>query len=193
MSQGPGMLLRSGVMYYPADPDPSSICIEDIAHALSMLCRFNGHSKFHYSVAQHSVLVASFLPPELALLGLMHDAAEAYTGDMIQPIKCIVHDYSWVGLRSWEAIAKRFDLFSYGLSDDLQLPPAVKEADMRALVTEARDVMGVANVRDSEFWPDLDPSPTTIERMSTEEAKSSFLSCWKQYSSAPSLTSYSSS
>jgi len=68
-------------------PARESIHIEDIAHALSMLCRYGGHTPEHYSVAQHSCLVAQLLEPRLRIYGLLHDAAEAYLGDVVSPLK----------------------------------------------------------------------------------------------------------
>ena len=78
---------NSGRKFHFTDPQPEDICIEDIAVALSKLARFNGHTDVFYSVAEHSILVSYLVPPEHALSGLMHDAAEAYIGDMASPIK----------------------------------------------------------------------------------------------------------
>lgn len=84
------------------DPQPSSICIEDIAHALSMICRFNGHTDRFYSVAEHSVEVANRIDklisrnvyevhPDISKWAILHDAAEAYTGDVVAPLKWFPH------------------------------------------------------------------------------------------------------
>ena len=82
----------SGEKFYLFYPEKSKVCLVDIAHALSQLCRYNGHTSHFYSVAEHSIHVAQHLEdegfsPEIALAGLMHDAAEAYVGDIISPIK----------------------------------------------------------------------------------------------------------
>ena len=74
--------LFSGIVIDPFDPCPGLIRIADIAHALSMLCRFNGHCRHFYSVAEHSVRVAARCPKGLRLEGLLHDAVEAYLGDV---------------------------------------------------------------------------------------------------------------
>jgi len=77
----------SGHHFDPLHPDPDLICIEDIAHALSNICRYGGHADSFYSVAQHSHLMSTFCTPRLRRACLLHDAAEAYIGDMVRPIK----------------------------------------------------------------------------------------------------------
>ncbi|HQP24038.1 MAG TPA: hypothetical protein PLP16_02645, partial [Smithellaceae bacterium] len=79
----------SGIAFDLLDPKPEMILVEDIVHSLSLINRFNGAAKFPYSVAQHSLYVAGLLPPELKLQGLLHDAPEAYVGDMVSPLKKI--------------------------------------------------------------------------------------------------------
>ena len=81
----------TGRQFWPLEPDPGDVCIEDIAHHLSMICRFGGASWRFYSVAEHSVLVSY----KAGLNGLLHDAAEAYIGDMIRPLKRSVPVWEW--------------------------------------------------------------------------------------------------
>jgi hypothetical protein len=142
-ANGDWMVTASGVHAYPTDPEATEINIYDIAHALGRICRFGGHVKVpHYSVAQHSVLVSRIVPPELALTGLLHDAAEAYIGDVVKPFKRNLGVYAaggFVSLESlerkwWRRIAEKFG----ALRD---MPRQIKDADMRALWTERRDVM----------------------------------------------------
>lgn len=75
------------IKFYPQDPRPEEIDIIDIAHALSQIPRFTGHGDIFYSVAQHSLYVMQMCPPPFKLEGLLHDASEAYLGDMGRPLK----------------------------------------------------------------------------------------------------------
>ncbi len=131
---GHWMQTFSGRRYWPWNPHPKDVYIEDIAHALSLQCRFAGHPQEFYSVAQHSILVSQTVPPQHALWGLMHDAAEAYVGDLILPVKTGVHEYRRLENLNLNVIARHF-----GLS--MPIPPDVKRADVIVLATEARDVM----------------------------------------------------
>lgn len=79
--------------FYFSDPRADMVCLPDIAHALAHICRFNGHTKRFYSVAEHSVLVSYYVPLHRAAEGLFHDAAEAYYGDVVRPLKQAL----WVG------------------------------------------------------------------------------------------------
>ena len=103
--------------------------IYDIAHSLAMICRFNGHSRIVYSVAEHSVLVSTFCPPELALEGLLHDAAEAYLGDVPTPLKRQWPEYQAAERRAQSVITKCFGL-------PAEMSSAVNVADKRAIEIE---------------------------------------------------------
>ena len=113
-------------------PKADMIDIEDIAHALSMICRFNGHVSQYYSVAQHSVLVASACSDEFALYGLLHDASEAYIGDVISPTKPILRNYQDIEHNIMQVICKKFGI---DLTDECE--SHIKERDLRMLLTEA--------------------------------------------------------
>lgn len=127
------MQTYTGKVMDPIDPDPADICIEDIAHALSLQNRFGGHNRVFYSVARHSLWVARHCKPEHRLCGLMHDATEAYIGDMIRPLKLRIPQFAEIEDRLWKVIAIRFGL-------PLVIPAHVKQVDNWALMTERRDV-----------------------------------------------------
>lgn len=108
--------------------------LPDISHALSIINRFTGHSKVPYSVAQHSVMVSRITEPEYALWGLMHDASEAYLGDVATPLKNLLPGYRELEEHVQRTIARVFRL-------RWPMPPEVKEADVRALAAEKRDLI----------------------------------------------------
>ncbi len=133
--KGDWLQTYTGKQFWPLDPRKKDVCLEDIAHALSLLCRFGGHCREFYSVAQHSVLVAAHCPVGMRAQGLMHDATEAYLVDVPRPIKKHLGGYSDIERGLACVIGKRFGL---ELAD---LPAEVHEADNRALRTEQRDLM----------------------------------------------------
>lgn len=136
---GDWMQTATGKKFWPMDPREEEVCMEDIAHALSMICRYGGHTKVHYSVAQHSVLVSKWLEEqgESVLIqreGLMHDALEAYVNDMITPLKRYLPQFRELEDKVDAVIRRKFGL-------PIPVSPQVKHADMVILATEKRDVM----------------------------------------------------
>jgi 5'-deoxynucleotidase YfbR-like HD superfamily hydrolase len=123
----------TGRRFWPLDPRVEDVCIEDIAHALAHLCRFNGHVQAFYSVAQHSVLVAQHVAPEDALQGLLHDASEAYLCDLSRVVK---HDANLARYRFYEGRLQGLIYAKYGLP--LEEAAAVKAADTTLLQDEVR-------------------------------------------------------
>ena len=128
------ILTRTGMPFDLLAPTAEMVQPLDIAHALAHLCRFNGHTLQHYSVAEHSIRVAQLVPAEHQLAALLHDATEAYVGDMVRPLKQVLPGYQQIEQRVWKAICQRFDL-------DPVLPECVHQADMVMLATERRDLM----------------------------------------------------
>jgi hypothetical protein len=133
------MLTFSGVKFWPLDPRADEIRFTDICHALSQICRFGGQTRVFYSVGEHCVRVAHMLmvkhkSRELALWGLVHDAAEAYLGDVIRPLKTFFPAYKVVEEKVLKAITKKLEL-------PWPEPAEVKKADNVLLACEARDLM----------------------------------------------------
>lgn len=127
--------LYSGRLVDLLTPTPEVIDMGDIVHALSHLCRFNGHTSGFYSVAEHSVRVSRIVPARFALVALLHDATEAYLGDVVAPLKALLPHYVKLERKWWLAIAKRFNL-------PTEIPPEVKAADQEVCRAELRDLMG---------------------------------------------------
>jgi hypothetical protein len=127
----------SGQVINPLDPDPDCITIEDIAHALANVCRFTGHTRKFYSVAQHSVLCSRIVPPNDALEALLHDASEAYLSDVSRPIKRDPEFGTFYATH--EKRLERVIADKYGLEHPW--PAAVKWADDVLLRSEQRDLM----------------------------------------------------
>lgn len=93
------------------NPRPETVLIEDIAHALSQICRFTGHTSRFFSVAQHSVLVSNFVSKENALWGLLHDAPEAYVNDVSSPLKKLINgNYEVIHDHIMSIICQKFGL-----------------------------------------------------------------------------------
>lgn len=157
------------------DPDSLDIHIEDIAHALSNICRFGGHVRKFYSVAQHSVFVSFLVPPGDALHGLMHDAAEAYVGDVVRPLKTQLGGYAAIERQVMRAINKKFRLIE--LVPDPEREERIKFADETALATEARDMFLAPPAWLSDYPP---PNPKRIVPVSPDCARDAFLDRFKE-------------
>jgi hypothetical protein len=156
---------HTGRVVEPLRLQPSMIDLGDVAHSLALQCRYAGHTRWHFSIAQHSVLVAKHLPPELARWGMLHDATEAYLVDLPSPVKEHMADYQAFEKRAEEAVAERFGL-------QLPMPVPVKKADREALATERRDLLGPCE-RDWNLAEQ--PWPERIEKWTWELAESTFL------------------
>ena len=168
----PDILTSSGAYFNFLHPERSEISVPQIAAALSKICRFTGHTSEFYSVAQHSVYVSLIVPPEHAMWGLMHDAAEAFIGDVAKPLKMLLPDYQAIEKRVEWAVFK-----ALGLS--LPLPSSVKHADIRLLVTEQRDLMP-GHTSTGKLWFDVEPLPQVIVPMGPKDAEALFLDRFEQ-------------
>lgn len=141
--KGDWIQCASGKRFWPLDPRPEDIVPEDIAHALAHLCRFNGHSRSFYSVAQHSIEV-SLACPACPLHALLHDAAEAFVADLSRPVKKSlralgVSIFDHIEGRIMDCVWERFGL---EIPDEAnQIQAHIDAADLCLLATEARDFM----------------------------------------------------
>lgn len=165
MRNGDWIQTYSGLKMYPLDPRPEEICVEDIAHALSNICRFTGHCKEFYSVAQHSICVSVYASSENAMWGLLHDASEAYLCDIARPVK---RSTLMNGYRECESLLMKTIAEKFGLS--WPIPEEIKKLDNRFLMTEARD-FGLL----TGDWVKLgEPMPITIRPQNPKNAEQSF-------------------
>lgn len=166
----------SGKQFFLLEPRLEDIDIYDIAHALSMQCRWTGHCKFHYSVAQHSYYCSFIGPDSEAFDRLMHDAPEAYIGDLNRPLK----HYTEAGIayRRQEAIIQKAiaERFGYSVIE----PTSVKLADNCMLYAEKEQIVG-AKFEEAESWDRYDKSyAISIEEWSPSKAKQMFLTRFEE-------------
>ena len=124
----------TGKQFHYLAPEPGEICIEDIAHALALTCRFGGHCREFYSVAEHSYRVMQLIPLRDRLAALLHDAHEAYLHDVPRPIKADILGYRILADKIQRAINETFRLTFFS-------PGELRFADDTLLATEARDLM----------------------------------------------------
>ena len=160
---------HSGYRVSLLDPDPDDINIEDIAWSLAHQCRFGGHCKQFYSVAEHSMLVADLLPRDLKFEGLLHDAAEAYILDLPSPLKQLLPEYKSIENKFTFAIREAFGLGP----EESRIKMMIKQADIIALATEARDLM--RNTEDWEILQDVKPRDGSVLAMPSFNAYTLFI------------------
>jgi hypothetical protein len=161
----------SGRKFWPLDPRPNEIAIEDVAHALSNVCRYGAHTRRFYSVAEHAVIVSLHVPPHCAREGLLHDTAEAYVGDMVRPLK---HQPEMAEYRRAEehielAVRERF-----GLSTDRAVWAAVKEIDDRIVLDEVAALMHTPSFY-LDRYAGIRPIGTTIAGLPPAQAEHVFV------------------
>jgi uncharacterized protein len=179
---GPYLQTVSGRFVNPFDPDPDQLDIQDIARALANTCRFGGHCRSFYSVAQHSVIVSELVEqrggdPEDVFAALMHDASEAYLGDLPHPIKHrseLGQAFKAAEAHLEAAIAKHFNI-KPGVAE-------IKRADRALLATERR-----ALSTEDWHWPELEgvePLDLTLTAWSPDEAAARFQARYDELNAA---------
>lgn len=161
----PTMTTYRGHRFNFLNPDPRTIELDDIAHGLSQVCRFAAQSQVFYSVAQHSVLVSRMMKDRfLQQIGLFHDAAEAYIGDMPSPLKKLFPVYKEIENNIHQIICAKFGI-------PVRIPAEVKEADVRILANEGMSFMS-SDWRDAAVDPD--PALGTFEAWEPRRAEREF-------------------
>ncbi|MGD9209193.1 MAG: hypothetical protein PVI90_00380 [Desulfobacteraceae bacterium] len=172
----------TGKRFYFSNPQPEMVCLQDIAHALSQLCRFGGHSKHFYSVAEHSVLVSYYVPTPYAAEALLHDAAEAYCGDARTPFKrlltvktisavdaCpVLMTYAMFERQVLKMIFEKYSLF-------WPLNPIIERADSELFIAEYRTLISEDLPEYLSSMPPLKLIGRTISCYSPSVAKQKFL------------------
>lgn len=178
--QGNWIATFTGTKFYLHDPRVEDVHIEDVAHALSLICRFGGHCSEFYSVAQHSLVVQSIVAEEfkdqhdLQLAALLHDATEAYIGDMVRPLKVSIPAYKIAEDRlAWIIQQALYP----ELPDNLDWQQIIKWADDVALMTERRDLI---NHRDYNWSIHAKPSDQTVIPMAAPVAETLFLAAFRK-------------
>ena len=177
MKTGNWITTMSGTKWFITDPSPEDVRIGDIAHALSLICRYSGHCREFYSVAEHSLRMARIANKErgmnAAMWALLHDAAEAYLGDMVRPLKQLMPEYKAI-----ETLTEGVIIRGLGLKP---VCPAcrdyVKQLDDVLLMTERRDLV---NHCGHEWTPRATPLEYVIVPMRSKEAYRQFLDFYGQ-------------
>lgn len=163
----------NGGYFNVLEPNIEDINLEVISHALSNICRYGGHTREFYSVAQHAILTSLLVPREHAMAALLHDSAEAYIGDVVTPLKALLDEYKRIEHNIEAAIFATFGI-------PFPMDPCVKRADLILLATERRDMVGKSKQpdKDDEAWACLrgiSPMPTQLRALTPAEAKGAFL------------------
>lgn len=150
-------ILTSTGRYFDYTNGQNVITVQEVAYALANICRFGGHCRPFYSVAEHSIRVSEIVPLQDAMWGLLHDAAEAYLGDVPRPLKNLLPDYRKIEKRIEAEILPKLGLKG-------PKPDSVKHADVVMLATEQRDLMPAHD----DQWAlieGIDPLPDRIVPM----------------------------
>lgn len=166
VATGPTIMLASGHLFDFLDPHNSEFTIEDVAHGLSLICRYTGQCRAFYSVAEHSLLVSD-IATDYRYEALLHDAAEAFIGDVTRPLKQLLPEYKRIETVVEDAVIERFGL-------DRNYRATVKAADLRVLAAEQVQVMAPGTA-DWAAKAGIEPAPIIVQFLSPDVARRSFL------------------
>ncbi|MBW7902914.1 MAG: phosphohydrolase [Rhodocyclaceae bacterium] len=161
-----------GKHFHPAAPRIEDVHVEDIARGLAFQCRFNGQTRTFYSLAQHSLFVATLAPARLKLAALLHDAAKAYLGDLAPPLKALFPRFSQLEDEVMAVIGERFGVADFA-------DPAIRRADRIARATEQRDLMPHAD-ESCAALAGIMPTPARIQPLAPHEAEAAFLEHFRE-------------
>lgn len=170
---GPTIMLMSGAVFDILAPHGSPFTIEDIAHGLAHTCRYAGQCRRFYSVAEHCLHVSD-VATEHSLAALMHDASEAFIGDVTRPLKQLLPEYKRIEANVESAIFERFGI-------PYPMPKSIKDADLRVLAAEQRQIMPEG----TDCWAEeagVIPADMKVVYLTPEAAKSRFLERFRQLS-----------
>ena len=182
-AKGPTILLGSGQYFDLLDPASSRFTLGDIAYGLAMTCRFAGQCDRFYSVAEHSWHASFLVSEELALGALMHDAAEAFIGDVTRPLKQLLPEYRVIEKRIEAVIDDRFMLAGQCNAAE------VKEADLQLLAAEQAQMMP----DHADTWAALAgvrPAPIIIRQWLPDDAALAWLKRFATLTGVPADTDY---
>lgn len=170
-----GMEMLNGQMFNYNDPDVSSIDIQLVADVLSRNCRFAGHVKHFYSIAQHAVNVSLIVALGHEKEALLHDTSEFVTNDMVTPLKAMMPDFRVVEHRIESRLCAHFGV-------PHPMSPAVKLADLQMLRIERAHL----RPNDRSTWKHLEGVPVSsfeqlaiMDELSPREASDLFMKRWE--------------
>lgn len=166
VATGPTIMLASGKWFDFLDPHGSDFDILDIANGLSKVCRYAGQCKKFYSVAEHSLIVSEQVE-NYAYEALLHDAAEAFMGDITRPLKQLVPEFKRLEANIEDAIMERFNLCP-------DYRNVVKQADLRVLAAEQLQIMA-AGCADWAQEAGIKPATIKVQNLTPKKAKEAFL------------------
>lgn len=160
------LLTYSGKPLLLHAPDPTQIEIADLAHGLAYQCCFNGQTRYFYSIAQHSMLVAQLVAPQYRLAALLHHGAAAYIGAMPKSLWQLMLEYQFIEKKIMAVLGEKFGIADFAT-------PAIKRAHQIARATEQRDLL--CQTSEAAAAPELlAPIPRRIEALPPEEVKYQF-------------------